>query len=76
VAAWLLVLVSLLERQGGDVPAFGVDPELALPDLHPLHGDEALARVILDNGLQRLVRKSSMQKSPTVRVILSGISRS
>ena len=40
-----------------DVPALGVDPELALPDLHLLHGAEVLARVVLDKGLHGLVRE-------------------
>ncbi len=64
VAAGLLVLMSHLERQGDDFPALCVDPVLALPDLHLLHGAETLARVVLDNGLHGLVRKVLHAEEP------------
>ncbi len=64
MAAGLLVLVGDLEGQAGDVPALGVDPELALPDVHLLHGAEALARVVLDNGLYGLVREVLHAEEP------------
>jgi len=64
VAAGLLVLVGHLERQGDYVPALSVDPELSLPDLHLLHGAEALARVVLNNSLHGLVREVLHAEEP------------
>ncbi len=55
MAAGLLVLVGCLEGQAGDIPAVSIDSELALPDIHPPHGAKTLRRMILDDGLQRLV---------------------
>ena len=54
----------VLERHGGYVPALGVDPVLALRDLHLLHGAEVLARVVLDNGLHGLVREVLHAEEP------------
>ena len=64
VAAGLLVLVGHLDGQGDDVSALRVDPELALPDRHLLHGAEVLARVIFDKGLHGLVREVLHAEEP------------
>ncbi len=55
MAAWLLVLMRLLERHGGDVSALGVDKEFSLPELHLLHGTEALVCVIFNKGLYGII---------------------
>lgn len=55
MAAGLLVFVGSFQGQAGDIPPVSVNPELALPDVHSSHGVEALRRMVLDNGLQRLV---------------------
>ncbi len=55
MAAGLLIFMGIFERHGGHVPTLCVDPKLALPDLHFLHGAEALVCVVLDKGLYGIV---------------------
>ena len=72
VAAGLLVLVGYLEWQGDDVSALGVDPELALSDLHLLYGAEVLARVVLDKHLHGFVREVLHAEKPYCEGDLAG----
>ena len=67
MAAGLLVLVGHLERKLDDLSALGVDPELALADLHLLDG--------LKSWRMLWYGKFSMQKIPTASAILAPTSR-